>query len=343
MVRRFLVVLVLLSLHAEVSAQAPVRKIRVLFIGNSYTYFNNLPEMLAQLAASTPHPKQVQAEMVVEGGATLRKLWDQGNARQAIRQGHWDFVVLQEQSTLGEAGVVDGIVQIHDPTAFHEAARLFDAEIKQAGARTVFFLTWARQNSPESQAKLNSAYESIARELGGQLAPVGPAWQNAFKKDPKLRLHQSDKSHPTPAGSYLAACVFYAVLFGESPTGAASVLYGRPVDDEGRPNDSRAKLVNLPTAETRLLQDVAWQTVQEFKIAARIKAGPAALRFSWCAYRKLADRYCSLTWGGLVNSRRRRVWGGLVDVPAVASCVAFVFPVLAASSEDLYLGSLTYP
>ncbi len=332
MIRRLWVVVLLLLLHGGASAQAPSPRLRVLFIGNSYTYFNNLPDLFAHLAASTPNPKQVDTQMVVEGGATLQKLWDEGNARTAIRQGHWDFVVLQEQSTLGEAGVINGIAQINKPAAFYQAARLFDSEIKQAGARTVFFLTWARQNSPESQVKLNSAYETIAREVGARLAPVGPAWQKALQKDPKLALHQSDKSHPTPAGSYLAACVFYAVFFGESPAGAAHRVLGRPVDGAGRPialessSGNSTELANLPTAEAAFLQAIAWQTVQEFRTAAR--SG-------------LSEPYSCFISGGFVSSRRRRAGGAVSG--AVESCVPVPLDALAASSEVLYLGSLTYP
>lgn len=280
--RRHLVVILLLTLQACASAQSPTRKVRVLFIGNSYTYVNELPYLFSQLAASTPRPKQVDAEMVVAGGATLQRLWDEGNALRALRQGHWDFVVLQEQSTLGDGGVINGIAQINDPKAFHESARLFDSEIRKAGARTVFFLTWARQNSPEWQSKLNSAYGDIARELDALLAPVGPAWQRALHEDPKLLLYLGDKSHPTPAGSYLAACVFYAVMFGESPAGASNRLAGRPVDAAGRPiasesrlggilsSPNRAELVSLSATQASFLQSVAWQTVQEFKVLARI-------------------------------------------------------------------------
>src|SRR5690349_6622272 len=106
-------------------------KQRVLFIGNSYTYFNNLPQMFAGLSASAKPPQTVETEMVVVGGATLKGLWENGRALEALKGGRWDYVVLQEQSTLGAAPMINGVVQISDPKTFHEYARRFDAEIKK--------------------------------------------------------------------------------------------------------------------------------------------------------------------------------------------------------------------
>jgi len=130
---------------------------------------------------------------------------------------------------------------------FHTYARKFDTEIRKAGAKTLFFLTWARQDSPESQTLLNRAYVSVAEELKAAVAPVGIAWQKALRENPKLVLHHADRSHPGPAGSYLAACVFHAVLFSSSPEG---VTRG-----------------TLSEEDAGVLQRIAWQTVKDPKQA----------------------------------------------------------------------------
>jgi uncharacterized protein DUF4886 len=256
---------------------------RVLFVGNSYTYFNNLPRLLAQLAASAKPSKAVDAEMVVEGGATLQKLWDEGKAVKAIREKRWDYVVLQEQSTLGEAGTIDGIAQINDPAAFFKAARLFNGQIRKTGAKTVFYMTWARENSAKSQEKLTFAYLTIANELNAMVAPVGIAWQAELANTSTLHLYQSDKSHPTPGGSYLAACVFYAVLFGQSPVGLTNRIAGKPVDIEGHvlttereglfPSANDVELVNLQKRDARALQRIAWHAAQGGKSSSPTNAG----------------------------------------------------------------------
>ncbi len=196
---------------------------------------NDLPQLTARLAASARPPKKLETQFVGEGGATLKRHWEAGNALDAIRKGKLDYVVLQDQSTLG--------LGVRDPSMFHTYARQFDAEIKKAGARTVFFLTWARQDSPHEQALLTNAYVSISEELKAALAPVGVAWQMALKENPNLVLHHSDGSHPGAAGSYLAACVFYAVLFSSSPEGLS------------RDNQS--------AEDAAFLQRIAWQTAKD--------------------------------------------------------------------------------
>lgn len=248
----------MLSLALTASGQArnqngTDQKIRVLFIGNSYTYFNNLPEMLSRLAASAN--LIIETEMVARGGATLRQHWEEGQALKTLKQGHWDYVVLQEQSLL----------PINDPATMHKYARMFDAEIKQAGAKTVFYLTWARQNRPETQAALTEAYTKIAREFGAMIAPAGIAWQSALKENPQLVLHLPDQSHPNSLGIYLTACVFYSVLFSKSPENLSGRIEGRSAKTDGRINEESSELVNLSKADASFLQRIAWQTAKSSK------------------------------------------------------------------------------
>lgn len=242
-----------------VKNDAEDQKFKVLFIGNSYTYFNNLPDLLSQLAASAGKSSQVESEMIVRGGATLKMHWEDGGALKAIKQGGWDFIVLQEQSLL----------PLNDPATMHNYARLFDAEIKKAGAKTVFFLTWARQNRPETQTALTDAYTKIAKELNALIVPVGLAWQSVFKENPKMVLHLPDQSHPNSTGSYLAACVFYSVLFARSPENLAARIEGKSVKTDGRVNEETSELVNLNKTDAAFLQRIAWQTVKMMKEARR--------------------------------------------------------------------------
>jgi len=220
---------------------------RILFIGNSYTSVNSLPNLLAGLAASAKPPRRLEVAQMTPGGCTLEKHWTATDARKAIAAGPWNYVVLQEQS----------LMPIMDPQRMHKYARLLDADIRKAGAKTVFYMTWARRNTPETQDALTEAYAGIARELGAQAAPVGVAWRNALKADPKLVLHRSDGSHPTPAGSYLAACVFYATLFDESPVGLAREV--REPAKDGKPGKT---LASLTDAQAAFLQKIAWETVK---------------------------------------------------------------------------------
>jgi hypothetical protein len=88
------------------------------------------------------------------------------------------------------------------------------------------YLTWARRNAPGAQAAITEAYSSIARETGAVLAPVGVAWEWFLREHDRPILHDKDNSHPSMAGSYLAACVLFGVLFGESPAGVQSGVKG---------------------------------------------------------------------------------------------------------------------
>jgi hypothetical protein len=229
------------------SSERSEETLRVLFIGNSFTFMNDLPGLTERLAASAHPPRKLQTELVGEGGATLKRHWATGRALEAIRRGNWDYVVLQDQGRLGLMRISDDMPQINDPEMFHAYARQFDAEIRKAGATTLFFLTWAPQDAPESQALLNSAYAAIAEELGALVAPVGIAWQKAIELNPKLVLHDHDGSHPGPAGSYLAACVFHSVLFSDTPVGS---FRG-----------------DLSEEDAAFLQRIGWETGREPKAA----------------------------------------------------------------------------
>lgn len=198
---------------------------KVLFVGNSFTARNDVPGLIAQLAAA--RGKQFAHQLISAGGASLRMHWNKGEAQQAMQQTQFDYVVLQEQSTL----------PVKNALRMHENIRLFDQAIKASGAKTALYLTWARQNVPETQEVITNAYTSIAEELGATVVPVGIAWQNFLQRHKQPVLHDKDQSHPSLAGSYLAACVFFAVLLGESPVGIACDL--------------------LPPAEAAQLQHVA--------------------------------------------------------------------------------------
>jgi hypothetical protein len=208
------------------------RPLKALFVGNSFTAHNDLPGLVAQLAAA--RGRRLEHRLISAGGASLRTHWNAGVALEAIRGGQYDHVVLQEQSTL----------PVKNARRMHENIRLFDEAIRAAGARTTLYMTWARLNAPESQQAITDAYVGIGRELAATVVPVGLAWQRFLGKHDEPVLHDKDQSHPTLAGSYLAACVFLAVLFGESPVGA----------DAG--------VVGLSEKDLAPLQKAAWQECQ---------------------------------------------------------------------------------
>jgi hypothetical protein len=221
--------LVPLAVCGQETTPAPLK---VLFVGNSYTSVNDLPAMVAELVEAAGGRK-IDVDRHLVGGCTLEKHVKDRKAIDKIQAAKWDVVVLQEHS----------LRPVIDRQAMHEYARLLDAEIKQPGAKTVFYWTWARQHISDMQeghdpakspgyakamygfsgaAKtadletwclqqkaglvggLNGACFHIAKELGARVAPVGVAWKMALAADPAFVLHSPDKSHLNPTGTYLA-------------------------------------------------------------------------------------------------------------------------------------------
>jgi hypothetical protein len=178
----------------------------LLFIGNSFTQRNNLPALIASLAAEAGI--EVINDLISAGGASLRTHWNAGHAAKAIASGNYDYIVLQEQSTL----------PVKNSERMKENIRLFDAAIKPTGAQTVLYTTWARQHSLDTQKQITNAYSEIGKELNALVIPAGPAWMRFLAKHDEPQLYDKDQSHPTLAGSYLAACVFLAALFKTNPT-----------------------------------------------------------------------------------------------------------------------------
>jgi hypothetical protein len=202
--RYILTICLVLSISSSAcSHQSPVR---ILFIGNSYTYYNGgIDKQLRGLAPS------IETECVAVGGYNLEKHWTDGKALEAIHKGGWDYVVLQEQSQ----------IPVTDQERFYEYAGKFDHEIRNSGAKTIILMTWERPDSIKygvTTENLASACNALGAELAADVAPAGLAFANALRDRPDLVLYARD-GHPTIEGTYLTACVLYAVIFKKSPLG----------------------------------------------------------------------------------------------------------------------------
>ena len=205
----------------------PSKTVRMLFIGNSFTTRNDLPGLLSAIAEAGAGT-MIESKVIAAGGASLRRHWNAG-AADTISDETWDYVVFQEQSTL----------PIKNGKRFHENVREFVPVMKESGATMVLFMTWARKHEPENQKLLTDSYDSIGKELAATVVPVGSAWREMLEKQGTPELHAEDGSHPTLAGSYLAACVFYTTLF------------------DGDLKDLETEVEGLSHEERRLLQQIA--------------------------------------------------------------------------------------
>jgi hypothetical protein len=192
---------------------------RVLFLGNSYTSVNDLPTMFANLAWAGGH--RVETGMQAPGGWTLADHAGSRDTVNTMASKQWDFVVLQEQSEIPS-------VESYRQAQMYPAARRLVSMIRDAGATPMLFVTWAHQGGwPQNrmpdyvsmQSSIDEGYLFIAGEQHAAVAPVGFAWMTRVGQSLNPDLWQGDGSHPTTAGTYLAASVFYAAIFIQSPTG----------------------------------------------------------------------------------------------------------------------------
>lgn len=198
----------------SVSASEKRDTLRVLFVGNSYVYYNNLIQMVSLLSDSMD-TKLICTKSTV-GGTNLREHWngEKGlHSRELIEKNKYDVVVFQDHSMRA----------IEHPDSLLHFGKLFCALIKKKGARSVIYNTWSRKSTPETQETINQVYHKLSKECGAEVANVGNSWHKAMGLNPNLELYASDGSHPSSIGTYLAALVFIKTITGKLPSGFASV------------------------------------------------------------------------------------------------------------------------
>lgn len=215
------VILFLLSLHSFCGDTT-----KILFIGNSYTYVNDLPLLFKQLSASGG--KNVYTDVSAPGGYTLEGHYSLPETIDKINSGGWKYVVLQEQSQYP-------VIEYYRTGSMYPFAAKLDSIIRANGSETMFYMTWGRKFGGQQcigsycspvfadyfhmQDSLQTAYGNLSALLSAELVPVGLAWKRALLQQPGIELWDTDGSHPSLKGSYLAACMFYTAVFGESPEG----------------------------------------------------------------------------------------------------------------------------
>lgn len=211
---------------------------RVLFIGNSYTYFNGGLDSHVEAMIRDAHPGMgFSADQIACGGCTLENHWNSAATCSLIAQGNYDMVVLQEQSTR----------PIDNPEFMFRYAVLLDSLVRLSGAETAFFMTWAREYDQTMIDGLAASYNQIGDSLHALVIPVGRAWHQCVADSADFSLYIEDGSHPNMHGTYLAACTFYAALLGESPLGVSYVC------------DS-----TITPTDRDYLQNLSWNIIREF-------------------------------------------------------------------------------
>jgi hypothetical protein len=262
---------------------------KVLFIGNSYTYVNDLPSILSSIATSLGD--EVTHDSQTPGGTTFQGHTQNAVTWTKINSQTWDFVVLQAQSqepSFPEAQVNSGTIPYAIQLADSIYANNFCTEV-------IMYMTWGRKNGDPQWApistfdgmndRLRSAYLRIADSVQGSVSAVGSAWKYVRENYPTIELYNADESHPSVAGTYLAACTFYASIFRKTPVGATFISSLSPADAANL--QSAAALTVLDSLDFFNLRPISEHTQAEFSFISNdpevqfSNNSTKALTYSW--------------------------------------------------------------
>ena len=222
-------------------APPPRTNLRVLFIGNSHTFVNDVPGLVTALAARIGC--KVTAKSVVAGGQTLEGHWNGPEARSLIDSEWWDFVVLQEQSTR----------PVVDPEGYRRFATQF-CDLARRDAVPLLYLCWAREDAAATQDALTERAIDVTKAAKDvEVCPVGEAWRKVRNERPQIALF-TDGNHASEAGSYLTACVFHAVLHRANPAGLPPEV-----------TTAGGTRVAVDEATAAFLQETAWSVAEKFR------------------------------------------------------------------------------
>ena len=188
--------------------EPPPGSLRVLFVGNSLTYVNDLPQTVADLAASAGVTPCYCAMVAFPDYALVDHLV-QGDAPRALNTRSYDFVVMQQ----GPSSQPDSRILLLDGVTG------FQPFVANAGAKVAMYSVWPSITRRGDFAEALNSYRIAADSVHGILMPVSAAWLEAWKVDPTLPLYSTDGLHPSPLGTYLAALVIFQRLYDRSPIG----------------------------------------------------------------------------------------------------------------------------
>ena len=251
----------LLAIGSVVQAAEPTgpkpADLRVLFLGNSQIFYNELPRSVEALSESAAEDRpRIKASQFVAGGASLESLWEAGTAegkpQALIASEKWDFVIVQEIYT-----------HYAKPEAFEKYATLFDELIRKSGSRMVLFCTASVNDLyPDGFNKLHDMQVALGKKLDVPVVAAGNTWLEYWGDNPsleeRLSLYHADQAHPGVKGSYIYACSLYAVLTGKSPAGLTNRVPKQPADA-------------ITPDEAKRFQEAAWKVHQEINQHAAVR------------------------------------------------------------------------
>ncbi len=229
----------------------------VLYVGNSFMYFNNsLHTLVLNLARDSSDKARAthRATSVTISGSGMD--WhDVASYFRPDAVGRYSFIENNAVRFNPPGKVFDAAIlmdcsqcPVHPTLApiFFEFSKKHSDTVRLNGARPYFLMTWAYKDKPDMTKSLADAYTEAGRQNKAHVIPAGLAWALSIARKPALDLYVSDLRHPSMAGSYLTACVVLASMRGINPVG-------------------NPYTAGLDPATAKHLQEVAWETVQSYR------------------------------------------------------------------------------
>lgn len=218
---RFLFVLVFT--FVVFSAGVFAQPMRVLFVGNSYTHYNNMPKILEQMAENKG--VRVEVTMDAKSNHTFEMHSKRKELYKTIRSSKWDYVILQgfSRELAQDQAVIDSL-------SLPFLKKLLDSiYINNSCTNVLLYQTWGYDGGYQEDSldidwsyqtmsdRIHQGYLYVSQQLNLSIVPVGKVWETVKENHPQIQLYQTDKQHPSLAGSFLAASCFYAALFKTAP------------------------------------------------------------------------------------------------------------------------------
>lgn len=182
--------------------------VRILFIGNSLTYVNDLPSVVKSLVTGAGLPN-TQVASIAFPDFGLEQHWEEGRARAAVSKDGWTHVIMQQGPSALETSRVN---LLQWSTAFADI-------IKAHGAMPGMYMVWPSTERFSDFDRVSESYRLASEAIGGQLYPAGDAWRAAWRRNPELGLYGGDGFHPSTLGTYTAALTIVGVIYNRSPIG----------------------------------------------------------------------------------------------------------------------------
>lgn len=175
------------------------KALNILFIGNSHTYYHDLPAWVAAMAREDGY--ECSVTMLAHPGWYLHQHVKEPDVRFNIKYGHYDYVVLQEHSH-----------PFDDVPGYIEAATTLAGWIREAVSTPVIYGTWSRKTEKSVQETMNKVNRGLADDLGALYAAVGESWWPYKESHEQIEMYENDGAHATEHGIEFAAKIIWTTI-----------------------------------------------------------------------------------------------------------------------------------